>query len=253
VSIFKLSDGGSKAELVIYDIIGENFFGDGITAKRVQEELSLAGDKLSEITTRINSIGGSVQDGTAIYNLLHRHPAKVITKVESMALSAASVVAMAGDEIHMASNALMMIHGAWGLTQGDARDHESMALKLRKMTEAAADVYAARTGKTLAEVMAWMDAETWFTADEAKKEGFCTEILSAKTPSDAQQSGQASAMMLSMFKRPPAALQQAVLGRMSPQQVREVLLETPKRLAPPALLRGLGRLAGERKRTLGDA
>jgi hypothetical protein len=153
---------------------------------------------------------------------------------------------MAGDEIRMAANALMMIHGAWGVTQGDARDHEAQAITLRKMTEAAAAVYSARTGIPVDKIMKLLDAETWFTADEAVAQGFATEVRPAKTPPPPQQAWRG--LEKKLFKHPPAELR-GLIEREAPKQSPRIAPRAPMQ---PAQLRGLARLAGERKRTLGD-
>jgi len=248
MALFNVSNNGRTGELVIYDLIGDTFLGSGVSARLVNYLLSEVPD-MEELTVRINSIGGSVQDGTAIYNLLQRHKAKVIVEIEGAALSAASVVAMAGDEIRMLANAMMMMHGAWGMTEGNAVAHERAAKALAKMTEASAEVYAARTETPKEEVVQMLEEETWFTAEEALKKGFCTSILPAKSPPAAQQAYRDADKVMKLYKHPPQQLYQ-MLG--SYVGTRRPGAPQPAPVMAGGKRQGLARLAAERRRTLGD-
>lgn len=161
----------NAAEIFIFDEIG--FFGIG--AGDVAKELKALGD-VNSITVRINSPGGSAFDGLAIYNMLRQHPAEILVRVEGLAASAASVVAMAGDRITMPSNAFLMLHNPLGMTMGNADDHAEMAEVLTKVAGSLIGIYAARSGKSESEVKAILDEETWFTAAEAKAAGFADEV-----------------------------------------------------------------------------
>lgn len=160
----------NSAILSIFDDIGAY----GVTAAQFIKDLeSLGGVK--NLTVKINSQGGNVQDGVAIYNALKQHPANVITEVNGWALSIASFIAMAGDTARMSSNGLLMIHNPWMSTTGDAAELRKSADVLDKTREALISGYL-RSGKTRAELIALLDAETWFNADEAIKAGFIDEI-----------------------------------------------------------------------------
>lgn len=154
-----------SAEVYLYDVIGEDMFG-GVSAKNFADQLDAVGP-LDTITVRINSPGGSVFDGTAIYNTLKRHQARKIVEIEGVAASAASFIAMAGDEIHMAENAFMMIHQAQGFAMGPESEMRKMADVLDKMDETIAKIYANRSGRKPDTMMRMMVDETWFTAEEA--------------------------------------------------------------------------------------
>lgn len=167
-SISNLSDG--NAEVNIYDEIGLW----GITAKDFLDQLKAVGDR--RITLRINSPGGSVFDGTAIYNRLKDHAAGVEVKIDGLAASIASVIAMAGSKITMAENALLMIHNASGIVMGNAEDMRQLADTLDKIDGTIAGTYSRKTGAPVEDMAALMDAETWFTAAEAKAAGFIDEI-----------------------------------------------------------------------------
>ena len=165
-------------EILLYDEIG--FW--GVTAKDFAAQL--ADITSPNITVRINSPGGDVFDGMAIYNQLKSHPAKVNTVIDGLAASAASFIALAGDTVTMADNSLMMIHKAWGLGIGNADDMTALAGILAKIDGQLANMYAAKSGKDQAECLAAMKAETWMTADEAKAFGLCDAIANGKDDGD---------------------------------------------------------------------
>jgi ATP-dependent Clp endopeptidase proteolytic subunit ClpP len=164
-----------KAEIWIYEMIGEDFWtGGGVTAKSFQKELS--GIKASQIDLHINSPGGVVFDGVTIYNLIKQHPATVTTYIDGLAASIASVIALAGDKVIMAANALYMVHNPTGLAMGTANDMRSLADVLDKIAGTMVGTYVSKTGKEEADIRAMLDAETWMTADEALEAGFIDEI-----------------------------------------------------------------------------
>lgn len=169
---------GKRAEILLYDDIGEDFFG-GISAKDFAEEVQSLGD-VSQIDVRINSLGGQVFDGLAIYNTLVRHAARVTTFVDGSALSIAGVIAMAGDEIKMAESASFMIHDASGIMMGNARDMRDLAGLLDKLSAQIGGILSARSGIAVAEIADLMTAETWYTGAEAMSAGFATEVTRNK-------------------------------------------------------------------------
>lgn len=129
-----------------------------------------------KIRVEINSPGGDVWDGIAIYNSLRNHPAHVTTRVDGIAASIASVIAQAGDTRLMTSGSQMMIHNAWGLTVGDRNDHTEMAAVLAQQDAVIASIYANASGKDADEFRALMDAETWMTAEDAVAAGLADEV-----------------------------------------------------------------------------
>ena len=166
-----------RADIWIYGDIGESWSGDSVTAKDLSDELKkLAGVK--EITLRLNSPGGNVFDGLAMYNSLKKFPARIVTEIDGMALSIASIVALAGDEVRMAGNAVYMIHNPWTMTAGDSAEMRKVADQLDLVRDSLAGTYAAKTKESasLEQISSWMDAETWFNADEALKAGFVDQI-----------------------------------------------------------------------------
>lgn len=166
--------GKASAEILIYGDIGDSWFG-GVTAKDFAKELKALG-KVDTIDVRINSYGGDVFEGLAIYRQLVDHQATITVHIDAIAASIASVIAMAGNEIVIAEAATVMIHNAWGLAIGEAEDMRTMANLLDTTSGTIADVYAARTSANAAQVKAWMDAETWFNAAEAVEHGFAGSI-----------------------------------------------------------------------------
>lgn len=158
-------------QIDIYGDIGESFFGDSVSASDVKSQLSsMSGDVL----VRINSAGGSVFDGFAIYNLLNEYSGEVTVKIDALAASAASVVAMAGDAIEMADNALFMIHNPWTIALGDSKDMKKTADLLDKIRDSIVTTYQSRSDLSADEISDMMNEETWLNADEAMKKGFIT-------------------------------------------------------------------------------
>lgn len=161
------------AEVYIYEEIGD-FWGEGVAAKTFVKDLTAL--KVSVINLRINSPGGNVFDGFAIYNALVRHPARVIVDIDGLAASAASFVALAGNEIRMAQNASLMIHNPQGGVLGEASDMRKVANILDEIKNSIVGIYTARVKQEESQVRTWMDAESWFDATEAKHLGFIDEI-----------------------------------------------------------------------------
>jgi ATP-dependent Clp endopeptidase proteolytic subunit ClpP/HK97 family phage major capsid protein len=163
-----------SADIFIYDEIGAGFWTEGITAKQFVDDLSKTSSK--SLNVRINSPGGSVFDGLAIYNALKRYPGQVNVYVDGFAASIASIIALAGDSIKMADNSLFMIHNPWAGTTGTADDLRKAADTLDVIGESMIGIYMERFAGTREELIAALDAETWYTAEQAKELGFATEV-----------------------------------------------------------------------------
>lgn len=166
----KVEDGGTIIDL--YDEIG--YWGTDARGFRARLK-----DATGDITLRINSPGGDVFDGIAIYNDLIAYDGKVKVEVVGLAASIASIIAMAGDEITIADNAMFMIHNAWTIGVGNRHDMADVATVLGKIDDALARTYAARTTTGIRSIKQMMDDETWLTAKEAKEAGFATSVGSA--------------------------------------------------------------------------
>ena len=162
--------GSKEADLFIYDTVGIW----GVAANEFVKDLNSL--DVSTINLRINSPGGNVFDGVAIYNALKKHDAKVITHIEALAASIASIIALAGDEVQIADNAFYMIHNPYTWAAGDAESMRKTANMLDKVTDSLIKTYTDKTGKSSAEIRQLMDDETWFNAEEAKEIGFADSI-----------------------------------------------------------------------------
>lgn len=166
--------GKRKAEVFIYEDIGDGWMG-GISAKVFADQLNALG-RLDEINVRINSAGGAVFDGIAIHNTLLKNPATVIVDVDGLAASIASIIAMAGDEVYMSSNAMMMIHDPWIVAGGSADELREQADLLDKVRGQLLATYVSRSNADEQAVSDMMTAETWMTADEALAAGFIDSV-----------------------------------------------------------------------------
>lgn len=192
-------------ELLIYDFIGTDWFGEGTTAKGIAEQVSKI--TANQIVVRINSPGGDVFDGFAIFQALLAHKARIIVHIDGVAASIASVIAMAGDEVHMTAPGFVMIHEASSLVIGSAEDMKREAAALEKVSEQIADVYAKRIGKTNEEMRTAMKAETWYTSKEAIALGLATHVFDVPPrESTAGRSERMAACVRNWKKAPPEAL-----------------------------------------------
>lgn len=158
------------SEIWLYDEIG--FYGIG--AKEFIADLNAVHSP--KIALHINSPGGEVFEGNAIYNALKRHAATVTTYIDGLAASIASVIALAGEQVIIAANGLVMLHNPSGLVMGTADDMRRTAGVLDKIRDTMVGVYAGKSGKTEADIKAILDSETWYSADEAKDAGFVDVI-----------------------------------------------------------------------------
>lgn len=157
-------------------------------------------DKAATIHLRINSPGGSVFAARSMEQALRDHKGKVVVHIDGLAASAATFIAMAGDEIIMSKGAMFMIHKAWTGMWGNAEDLRKEADLLDKIDGTLAETYADKTGKDIAAITEWMAAETWFTAQEALDAGFATSIAEAEA--------KALAWDLSAYENAPKAERQ---------------------------------------------
>jgi ATP-dependent Clp protease, protease subunit len=172
--------GNSTGELMLYgDIAGSTWWGDEVTPKDFKSDLDNLGD-IQTLNIYINSDGGDVFAGQAIYSMLKRHSATKIVYIDGLAASIASLIAMAGDKIIMPANAMMMIHRAWTVAMGNANDFRKMAEDMDKIDESIVNVYESKTGMKQEDIITLLDAETWFTAKDALDNGFCDEIEDEK-------------------------------------------------------------------------
>lgn len=186
----------SETELYVYGDIRkkdwiDNWFGtgqDATDAFSLKDALSAV--DTPNLTVRINSYGGSVSEGLAIYSLLSEFKGKVKTIVDGFACSAASVIFMAGQERVVPENGLLMIHNAWSYAEGDSNVMKKMAEDLEKITQPSVNIYVSKTGLSEEKVKEMMDREEWITSQEAFELGFST----AQTRNEAMQALEANYM-----------------------------------------------------------
>lgn len=224
----KLLADKSTAELMIYGTIGESFFDDSVTAKQFRNDLKAVGD-VKTLDVRINSPGGSVTHGIAIYEALREHSAKKIVHIDGMAASMASIIAMVGDEVHIADGGFMMIHDPYMFAEGNATDLRRYADMMDKSKEKMVAIYAGKTNLPSEDVAALMTAETWMTSDEAIEKGFADKI-SGKAEVFAE-------LKLDNFKNMPQALKDFYAeARPRPDKEKPAMAETTKNEPVPATL-----------------
>lgn len=173
-----------NGEIYLYGLVGNSFFSEGFTALDVADALMQIGRK-NDVTVHLNSGGGIASEGVAIRSLFKDHQGQVKIVVDSVALSAASLLAMGADEVVMRTGSVMMIHDPSGITMGTSEEHQKTVEGLETMANSMAEIYAEKTGKTIEAMRDVMVEETWLTAAQAVSEGFAddTESVRAVRPS----------------------------------------------------------------------
>ena len=172
---FLNKDNKKEAEILLYGVIGDDGYWDEVTSKEFADQLKEVEDATT-IAVRINSPGGDVFAGQAIYSMLKRCKAQIVVYVDGLAASIASLVAMAGDKVIMPKNSMMMIHKPWTISAGNANDMRQQADTLDKVEESMLAAYVEKTGLAEDEIKQLLADETWLTASMALDKGFCDEI-----------------------------------------------------------------------------
>ncbi len=218
-------------ELYIYgDIVSYKWHDQDTTAKSFKEDLDALGD-IKTLNLYINSPGGSVFQGQAIYSILKRHSAQINVHIDGVAASIASVVAMAGDTIYMPKNTMMMIHNPWTFAMGNANDLRKVADDLEKIRESLIEAYLSKTGDALSreKLTEIMDAETWLTAQECYDYGLCDEVVEAK-----EIAASANTELFAHFKNVPETLKNAFkkpeIGGISAEERQKMIAESKQNL-----------------------
>lgn len=197
---YELTKQDKIAEITIFgDITSWPWLESDVSAYRLSNQLSVL-DDVDEIHVRINSYGGEVAEGLAIYNALRNHKAKVKTYCDGFACSIASVIFMAGDERIMQESSMLMIHNAWTYADGNAAQLRKAADDLEKITQASIAAYKANSNLSEEEIAALLDAETWLLPQEALDYGFATTIKKVEK-AHANQNAMGSLMELIKGKR----------------------------------------------------
>lgn len=173
---YSMTRAKNSATISIYGDITSYPWNEGDTSSANLSRQLEALDGVEEISVYINSYGGEVAEGLAIYNALKRHKAKVKTYCDGFAASIASVIFMAGDERVMNDSSLLMIHNAWTMAMGNAKELRKQADDLEKITQASITAYKAHSSLTEEEITELMDNETWILPEEAMEYGFATAI-----------------------------------------------------------------------------
>ncbi|MCE4223410.1 Clp protease ClpP [Methylobacterium sp. C25] len=164
--------------ITMFGMVGEDFWtGDGITAKKTTAQLRAIGGRPVEV--HINSFGGDMFEGIAIYNVLREHPYDVTIKVMGIAASAASIITMAADTVEISAASFIMIHNCAVFAGGNRHDFLEAAAFLEPFDRAMADVYAARTGLDAKAIVKMMDDETYMSGSQAIEKGFADKMMSA--------------------------------------------------------------------------
>lgn len=167
-------------ELMLYGEISDvSWYGDEVTPKQFKNDLDALGD-IKNLNIYINSGGGDVFAGQAIYSMLKRHAAYKTSYTDGLAASIASIIAQAADKRVIASNGMMMVHNAWTIALGNKNELRKIADTMEQIDKTLIGVYSEKTGLKDAEIIEMLDAETWMTAEEAVKKGFADEIEEGK-------------------------------------------------------------------------
>ena len=184
---YSLATENNEANINIYgDITSWEWFESDVSSYTLSKELE--GLDVDTINVYINSYGGEVAEGLAIYNALKRHKAKIKTFCDGFAASIASAIFMAGDERIMSNASLLFIHNAWTIAEGNANDFRKQAEDLDKITQASINVYMEHVNITEEELKRMLDAETWITPQDALEMGFATAIVNDNTSKKPNQS-----------------------------------------------------------------
>lgn len=224
------ADSSNSADIFIYgDIVRwvwEDYFPEDVSSNTFKDDLDALGD-VSTINLHVNSPGGSVFEGIAIYNMLKRHKAKVNVYVDALAASIASVIAMAGDTIYMPKNSMLMIHNPWTWTEGNATELRKAANDLDRIGNSSKQTYLQKAGEKLTDekLQEMLDAETWLSADEAYEYGLCDVVEEAN-----QMAASLDKDVLSKFKNVPKQLKNQGETKLSADEmkIRQQIAEEAK-------------------------
>jgi len=205
-------------EVYIYDVIGKDWYGEGITGESVSEALDQL--KGARATVRVNSPGGVADEGIAIYNVLKRYEGGVDTYNDALAASAASIVFLAGENRYAGVGSRVMIHRALTIDIGNASQLRKTADTLETYDKSLVEIYSEYIGGTEDDILALLDAESWYGVDAAIEAGFATAKTGKKT--------EAEAKMASWFKNPPQEM--AVEAAIHSARQREIRIRMARSL-----------------------
>jgi ATP-dependent Clp protease, protease subunit len=209
--------GEADATITILDQIGEDYYGEGVSSKRIAAALRAIGDR--DVTVVINSPGGNYFEGLSIYNLLREHKGSVTVKIVGIAASAASVIAMAGDTIKIARAGFLMIHNAWVIASGNRYSLRDVADWLEPFDATAVDIYHARTGIDGTTLAAMLDREAWIGGKDAIDQGFADDFLDADEIDASQDAKASSASELRAERRLDQLLKVSGISRSEQREI----------------------------------
>lgn len=226
-SYYQIKAQGEDAEVLLYGDIGQGWFEEGIGAKKFVDDLKSLG-KIRNLNIRINSGGGSVFEGLAIFNAIDRHSATKTVHIDGLAASIASLIAMAGNKVVIADNAMMMIHNPFGMVLGNAKEMRAVADSLDKVKEGMILSYQRKSKLSEKEISTLMDDETWMTAKEAIRYGFVDQIgegmrLAASVSSKFIPKYKKTPVMLVRNAEPPASPEEKVSYKIEMDKSVQVL------------------------------
>ncbi|RJE81753.1 Clp protease ClpP [Paracoccus sp. JM45] len=219
------ADAAGPLVIDIMDVIGETWDGYGVTGRRIGALLRNAGDR--DVVVNINSPGGDVFEGLAVYNMLRGHKGDVTVRVVGLAASAASVIAMAGDRIEIARAGFLMIHNTWVFAVGDRHDLGTVAGQLGAFDDVMAELYAVRSGIDAAEISQMMDRATWISGRAAIDQGFADDLLSADVIA-VNIEARAEAPRVKNLARIDAAMARGGLPRSERRNLIKEMTSTPR-------------------------
>jgi ATP-dependent protease ClpP protease subunit len=231
----RFNAGDDEADVYVYGDIGG--WWDGIQPEDIAREIAALDVKT--LNVKVNSPGGVVFDGLALYNAFAAHPAHVVMHVEGIAASIASVVICAGDEIKIGESSNIMIHKPWSLMIGDADEMRSEADVLDNLEQGIVDIYRARTNNDDATLKAWMKTETWFRGQAAVDEGFADALIPSKT----KEKKAARSSLLALYRHTPNDLVAANRDRPAIHEFERLLRDVEQQ--PNAFAKRVAALAAK--------
>lgn len=211
---FIRNDAGERVLRLEGPIDEESFWGDEVTPRMFREELEA---EEGDLTVWINSPGGNVFAAAEIYTMLCDHKGKITVKIDAIAASAASVVAMAGDRVLMSPVAMLMVHDPMTIAMGNAKDMEKAITTLNEVKASIVNAYQRKTGLSRNKISQLMEDETWMNAKKAVDLGFADEILFAKEPETDETDGESDGKEIEAVWQPYSTriMGQTILNRIS--------------------------------------
>lgn len=216
------------ADIYLYgDVEADGWWSESETSAKTFKDILEELNNITTINLHINSLGGDVIEGIAIFNLLKQHPAKVNVYIDGFACSIASVIAMAGDTVYMPRNTMMMIHNCWSYVVGNAKEMRKTAKDLDKIMETSIESYLSKININREELIKLLDEETWLTAEECYEKGFADELLSI-SDTVAQQSATNVIQKLIKENKQLKQKENTVIVELDEEKIKNTIKENTK-------------------------